>query len=198
MTAWLHFLEPIARDWGRVKGGLTPWRLTPKAINSNLRATRWWQRLHPFGRTVRWDSPGSAELDKHNFLHRLTEQLSASRYSVGWNSDWQDWDLKIRRGALGEVLLRMLVEYHGGPRRTARFSAKIRPLKLVSWLQGGLVAWGTGMGILGLLVPFTACIGLLAFLWIGSIAEANRLEAGVLSAWNEVLHQLKRERLTES
>src|SRR5260370_10356637 len=31
--AWLHFLVPIARDWGRLKGGLTPWRsaTTPQA-----------------------------------------------------------------------------------------------------------------------------------------------------------------------
>ena len=26
LIAWLHFLEPLARDWGRLKGGLTPWR----------------------------------------------------------------------------------------------------------------------------------------------------------------------------
>ncbi len=44
MIAWLHFLEPLARDWGRVKGGLTPWRCTPTNGDANLCASRWWQR----------------------------------------------------------------------------------------------------------------------------------------------------------
>jgi len=71
-------------------------------------------------------------------------------------------------------------------------------LKIVSWLQGGLAVLGTVTGILGFPVPSVVFLGLLVLLWIASTAEANRLEAGVLSASNEVLHQLKRERLTES
>ena len=198
MIAWLHLLEPLARDWGRLKGGLTPWRPTPRGVDSNLRASRWWQCLHPLGRTVRWDSPGGAELEKHTFLTRLTKRLSTIGHAVGWNSEWQDWDLKIRRGALGEVLLRMVVEYHGGPRRMARLSARIRPLKIISWLQGGLAALGTVTGILGFPVPSVVFLGLLVLLWIASTAEANRLEAGVLSASRDVLQQLKLVRPKES
>jgi GT2 family glycosyltransferase len=193
MIAWLHFLEPLARDWGRVKGGLTPWRTTATNGDSNLCASRWWQRCHPLRRTVGWTFPGSTELEKHSFLDRLTKQLSAGGHAVGWNSEWQNWDLKIRRGALGEVLLRMVVEYHGGPRRTARLSATIRPLKGFYWVQGGMAVFGTVMGFLGLSVPNLLSLGLCALLWIACTAEANRLETGVVGASTEVVRQLERE-----
>ena len=42
------------------------------------------------------------------------------------------WDMRLRRGALGEASLRMVVEHHGGPRRVARFAAGIRPNGAVS------------------------------------------------------------------
>ena len=194
MIAWLHVLEPIARDWGRVKGGLTPWRCTPTNGKANLCASRWWQRWHPLGWTVGWTHPGSAELEKHTFLARLTKQLSASGHAVGWNSEWQDWDLKFRRGALGEVLLRMVVENHGGPWRTARLSATIRPLKSFYWVLGSTICGATVMGVLGLPVPSLLSLGLFALLWIACTAEANRLEAGVVGASTEVIRQLELER----
>ncbi len=194
MIAWLHFLEPLARDWGRVKGGLTPWRCTPTNGDANLCASRWWQRWHPLRRTVGWALPGSTELEKHSFLDRLTKQLSASGHAVGWNSEWQNWDLKIRRGALGEVLLRMVVEYHGGPRRMARLSATIRPLKFFYWVQGATAIFGMVMGVLGLPVPYLLSLGLFALLWIACTSEANRLESGVVCASTEVVRQLELER----
>ena len=43
---------------------------------------------------------------------------------MGWNSDYDPWDLVLRRGALGQAELRMVVEHHGGPRRVARFAAE--------------------------------------------------------------------------
>ena len=198
MIAWLHLLEPLARDWGRVQGGLTPWRRTRKHADSFDRISPWWQGLHPFGRTVRWVTSESEELEKHSFLTRLSKYLHASGFAVGWNSNWQEWDLKIRRGALGEVLLRMVVEYHGEPKRVAHLSATIRPLKLVLCMQGGLAALGVWMGVLGLLLPSTLCVGLLAFLWMASTSEANRLETGVLSASLEVVRPLGVAQIRES
>jgi len=133
-------------------------------------------------------------LEKHSFLDRLTKQLSASGHAVGWNSEWQNWDLKIRRGALGESLLRMVVEYHGGPRRMARLSATISPLKFFYWVLGGTISGATVMGVLGLPVPSLLSLGLFALLWIACTAEANRLETGVVGASTEVVRQLELER----
>lgn len=51
------------------------------------------------------------------------------------NPDWLDWDFKVRRGVLGEAVLRMVIEHHGGPRRLARVSAVIRPASALYWSQ---------------------------------------------------------------
>ena len=60
VIAWLHFLEPLARDWGRLKGGLTPWRSaleTEADAHDTDTSTRWWQRINPFVRHVQWQGP---------------------------------------------------------------------------------------------------------------------------------------------
>ncbi len=191
MIAWLHFLEPLARDWGRLKGGLTPWRSVLVGALPRPFTSRWWQRLKPFRRKVGWSYRGSMALEKYSFLERLTVKMTARRCAVGWNAEWQDWDLKIRRGALGEVQLRMVVEHHGGPRRLARLSAVIRPSKSLYWLLGVLAASAVAMGVLDLHLPLAVHGASLAILWIAQILEANRLEAAVRTATDEVAEELR-------
>ncbi len=197
MIAWLHFLEPLARDWGRLKGGLTPWRSALPEARRMPRRTRWWQRLQPFRRRLRWTYPGSTALEKYTFLDCLTRKLVARGCAVGWNADWQDWDLKVRRGALGEAKLRMVVEHHGGPKRLARLSAALRPPKGLYWLQGALAASGAVIGALGLHLPLALIGAFLTILWIAPIVEANRLEAAVQSAAADVARELSEEGLEE-
>jgi glycosyltransferase involved in cell wall biosynthesis len=194
MISWLHLLEPVARDWGRLKGGLTPWRSAVLDTPLKPLTSRWWQRLQPFRRRVGWSYRGSMGLEKYAFLERLTEKLAARRCAVGWNAEWQDWDLKIRRGALGEVQLRMVVEHHGGPRRLAHLSAVIRPSKALYWLLGILAASAVAMGLLDLYLPLAVHGVSLAILWIAPIIEANRLEAAVRSAADEVAEELRPSR----
>lgn len=190
LIAWLHFLEPLARDWGRLKGGLTPWRNALPEARRMPRPSRWWQRLQPLRRRLGWAYPGSLPLEKYAFLERLTRKLVARGCAVCWNADWQDWDLKVRRGALGEAKLRMVVEHHGGPKRLARLSAAIRPPKALYWLQGALAASGAAIGALGLHLPLAFLGASLAILWIAPIVEANRLEVAIRSTADEVAREL--------
>lgn len=186
--SWLHFLEPLARDWGRLKGGLTPWRpaLAGDPDHPRRTTTPWWRRLQPLRRTLKWSYPGDMSLEKNGILERLTGLFTRGGCAVGWNSDFQPWDLKLRRGALGEAWLRMVVEHHGGPRRLARFSADIRPSPAISWALG-IAALGAGAtAALGLLLPSAAFTALLGFLWITPIREANRLESGMRAATDDV------------
>jgi glycosyltransferase involved in cell wall biosynthesis len=186
MIAWLHFLEPLARDWGRLKGGLTPWRSAlPHEPNTRM-WSRWWQRLQPFRRTVKWQYRGDMRLEKHAILQRLTSLLAGRGCSVAWNPDFQPWDMKLRRGALGEASLRMVVEHHGGLRRVARFSAGIQPNVAVSWAVGILAAAAGVMVALGLPLPAAALVTLLGVLWLTTIREANRLEVGLRAATDRV------------
>jgi GT2 family glycosyltransferase len=191
VIGWLNFLEPIARDWGRLKGGLTPWRSARAEPRRTARASAWWQRLQPFRRASHWTYRGGPALEKYAFLDRLTSKLLARGCAVGWNHAADDWDLKVRRGALGEARLRMVVEHHGGPRRLARLSASIRPSRSISWTQGLLAAAGGGLAVLGLWLPFAVVAIFAGVLWLAPIAEASRLEVSVGAAAEEVVATLE-------
>lgn len=195
MIAWLHFLEPLARDWGRLKGGLTPWRSALVQSRCEHRASRWWQRLQPFRRTVKWFYRGGEGLEKYSFLERLTRKLSAIGCAVGWNPDTETWDLKVRRGALGEATLQMVIEHHGGPKRLARFFTVIRPPMWLYWCQGAMVTSAVLMGAFGFHLSLGVVGAFLAIFWIAPIVEGNRLEAAVRSAADDVVWELQGERL---
>ncbi len=195
MIAWLHFVEPLARDWGRLKGGLTPWRSVLPNSRSENRASRWWQRLQPFRRTVKWFYRGGIDLEKYSFLDRLTKKLNAIGCAVGWNPDTETWDLKVRRGAFGEATLQMVIEHHGGPKRLARFFTVIRPPQWLYWCQGALVTSAVAMGALGFHISLAVLGAFLAILWIAPIVEGNRLEAAVRSTADDVVSDLEVERL---
>lgn len=177
MIAWLHFLEPLARDWGRLKGGLTPWRSTLPGARVAPHASRWWQRFQPFWRRVRWTYPGRMTLEKYQFLQQLTGELRGRGCAVGWNAEYQAWDLVVRRGALGIAKLRMVVEHHGGPRRLARLSAVITPARSIYWTQTMLAAAALTTGALGLRAGFAVLAASFVGLWVAPIKEASRLEA---------------------
>jgi GT2 family glycosyltransferase len=187
VIAWLNFLEPLARDWGRLKGGLTPWRSALAEDTATVRSSRWWQRLQPFRRGTQWTYRGGPALERYAVLDRLTKRLVARGCAVGWNPDCEDWDLTIRRGALGEAKLRMVVEHHGGARRLGRLSAVIRPSKSLYWTQAVLGAAAVTAGALHQYGPLVVLCAFLWILWVAPVAEANRLEAAIKSATDEVV-----------
>lgn len=189
MIALLHFLEPIARDWGRIKGGLTPWRSVRAPRTARLRS-RLWERAQPFWRTVSWGYRGGPPLDRYAFLERMLDRLAELRGAVGWNAEWQNWDLRVRRGALTQAEVRVVVEHGGGPRRLARVSCVIRPLKAMYWLQ--IVLAAAVATSIALDQPDLAllCGALLFLVWIALCVTANRLEAAVGFVADEVAAQL--------
>jgi len=189
---WLHFLEPLARDWGRLKGGLAPWRTVQTPDRPIRRPSRWWQRLHPFRRTVRWTYPGNMGLEKHAILNGITRRLTQMGCAVGWNPVSEAWDLKIRRGTLGETTLSAVVEHHGGPKRLARVRTVTRPPNALFWLYGILLALTGAVAGLGALPPAAIALpACLAILWVAPIVEANRLEAAIRYAADEVSRELQ-------
>jgi len=84
----------------------------------------------------------------------------------------------------------MVVEHHGGPRRLARLSATIQPPQPFYWLQGALLVSALAMGALGLYLPLAILGAFCAALWVAPIREANRLEAAVQSAADDVVWEL--------
>jgi hypothetical protein len=179
VIAWLHFLEPIARDWGRIQGGLTPWRNVAERQRGSY-ATRWWQRLQPFYRAVQWTCAGNLELDKYRLLEGLSAGLAGAGWAVGWNPVHAAWDLWTRRGSLSEAKIHAVIEHHGGAERLARLSAVVRPSTPVLWVAVVLALAATSLGTLGFFAP-AVLLGLaFCVLWIAAVFHANRLELAIV------------------
>jgi GT2 family glycosyltransferase/LmbE family N-acetylglucosaminyl deacetylase len=194
LIAYLHFLEPIARDWGRLKGGLTAWRPFFSDLLGERGESRWWQRIQPFKRVVRWTIPGTMALEKYAFLDRLLRTLTRPGCAVSCNAIFDDWDLKLRRGALGIAWVRMVTEHHGGPKRLARLKVVIAPPRSLYWVYGMIAALALVVERLGGIIPaVVVAMGFAAF-WVAGIAEANRLEAGIVTAGANVARELEAER----
>lgn len=107
VTMVLHFLQPVARLWGRLRHGITPWRI------------RGLPGLHiprPSTRAL-W----SEEWQGVEFrLGWMEQQLWATGAVVLRGSEYDRWDLEVRSGFLGAARLRMAVEEHGGGRQLWR------------------------------------------------------------------------------
>jgi len=188
--ALLNFLEPLARDWGRIKGGFTPWRSVVRREVQTAHVAHWLQRLQPFRRRFSWVYRGEMNLETHALLERITTKMVSNGCAVGWNEAWQSWDLKIRRGVLAEAELRLVVEHHGGPKRLARLSALIKQSPIVYWLQGA----SAGLTVLtlpsGLYFAAALVGGLFTILWIAPTREASRLEVAIKSVTDETVGTL--------
>jgi len=194
LIAYLHFLEPIARDWGRFKGGLTSWRPVFSDRSAKRRPSRSWRQFQPFKRVVRWTIPGTVALEKNAFLDRLLRKLTRPGCAVSCNGMFDDWDLKLRRGALGTAWLRMVVEHHGGPKRLARLSVGIAPSRPVYWVYGTVAALALVMEQFGGIMPAAAMAMVFAVLWMAAITEANRLEDSIMVAAADAARELEAER----
>jgi GT2 family glycosyltransferase len=190
MLAWLHFLEPVARDWGRIKGGLTPWRTARTGETQTSLVSHWWQRLHPIRRDVRWSYKGGGGLEKIAFLDRLTAELTRRNCAVGWNSVWQDWDIKVRRGALGQGRLRLAIEHHGGGNRMAKLAATIEQPGTLGWVQISLATAAVALALTQLYVGLAIVVLVLAALWIAPVLEADQLERTIRSVADEVARSI--------
>jgi GT2 family glycosyltransferase len=107
LTAFLHLLQPLARLWSRMRHGLVPWRHGPRDL------------APPWPRTIvtwseRWQAP-------EQWLIPIEAALRTSHVAVRRGGEYDRWDLEVRRGMLGAIRLRMLVEEHGAGRQLLRF-----------------------------------------------------------------------------
>jgi O-antigen biosynthesis protein len=113
---WMHLLQPLARSWGRVQGGLGPFRWTreerrptPTLANSTRTGRAALRRLE----YACW---GENDQDKDTFLRALMKHLFSKRCVLNTNSGWEGWDLRIERGLSAHADLLIATEYHGGPK----------------------------------------------------------------------------------
>jgi len=164
LTLALHLGQPLARLWGRLRHGLSPWRRRgPRAL------------LLPRRRTVavwteRWR-------DRDDRLRALRDELLAGGAVVRVGGDFDPWDLEIRGGLLGAARTLLAIEEHGQGRQLVRF--RWWPMIATRPLLGAVV--------LALLAAFAAADGAgiaATALAVGAAAIATRAtwEAGMAVA----------------
>ena len=132
VAAFLWFVQPLARLWGRMHYGLTPWR---RPALSRFAAP--WPRTG----TV-WSETWVSQTDR---LQALEREFRLASIGVTRGPADERWDLQVRAGALGWVRLRLAVEEHGGGKQLIRYRVWPR------WSAAGLVVGAALAGLTALM-----------------------------------------------
>jgi GT2 family glycosyltransferase len=173
LTAVLHLLQPLARLTGRLRHGLTPWRL------------RWGQEARlPRARVVTawretWRGPSETLRAVQSAVHR-------TGLPVRQGGDFDAWDLWARAGMLGGARVFMAIEEHGAGRQLLRFRCTPR---VASW-SVLLVAFFTMLALLAALDRAWLATGLLEatalLLTYRALAECVAAESCVVEALRDL------------
>jgi GT2 family glycosyltransferase len=135
-VACLYLLQPLARLWGRLRRGLTPWRQrgVPGFALPRPRAIAIWSE--------RWQDPSER-------VRSVETALRADGAIWRRGGDYDRWDLEVRRGMLGAARMLMAVEEHGAGKQLVR--ARVWPRCSPNWLALilVLVALSAGMALGG-------------------------------------------------
>lgn len=108
LTFFMHLMQPLARLFGRIRHGLTPWRRRGGARDSHRDAqapdTIW---------SETWRAP-------EQWVALLEAALREDGAIVRHGGDYDDWDLEIRGGLFGRMDVALAVEEHGAGKQMVR------------------------------------------------------------------------------
>jgi GT2 family glycosyltransferase len=164
LTALVHVIHPVARLWGRLRVGLTPWRRRPLRSVSPSRPSRWTDAL--------WsERPRAPEA----WIGDVEAELKVRGGVVRRGDVYASWDLEVRHGRLGRLELLVAVEEHGGGNQLVRFRAQprlSRSATVLALLAGSLALWAFADHVWGVVAVLGAAAVLLTARTIGDCALA--------------------------
>jgi GT2 family glycosyltransferase len=178
LVAWLCLLQPAARLYGRIEGGLTPWRRHGLARPAS-----------PWPRSIcvwseRWRS-GEERLSE------IESRLRAGGAVVTSGGEGDRWEHEVRGGSLSSGRLRMCLEEHGAGRQLARFRLypHMSRIAATAGVVLGLfaVAAAATASVMALIVLAASAIALGARTAIESARAMGELAAAVADASDEDL-----------
>jgi GT2 family glycosyltransferase len=134
LTVFLHLLQPMARLWGRQRGGLMPWRRSGEKHVSlpRRRTSAVW--------SDRWRPPQER-------LRSIESFLRGKGIPVFAGGAHDRWDLEVRTGPLGHVRLIMGIEEHALGTQLIRFRWWPRYAPAGLWLAFPFTALGAGAAL---------------------------------------------------
>jgi hypothetical protein len=133
ITTLLHLLQPLARLFGRVRWGLTPWRWLKAESPCLPKANS----------IVLWSEVWHAARDRLEGVESALKQLGGV---VRRGGDFDNWDLEIRSGLLGSARLRMVAEEHGQGRQLVRWRVLPKCSEIGLIVLSTLIAISVGAG----------------------------------------------------
>ncbi len=111
-TTLLHIVQPVARLWGRLNYGLTPWRKRGTSIFSPKYYFR-----HRFSLSL-WSEKWMSTED---WLHKIEAALIQTKVRMRRGGNFDNWDLQISSGFFVSGRCLLTIEEHGANKQMLRF-----------------------------------------------------------------------------
>jgi glycosyltransferase involved in cell wall biosynthesis len=127
----LHLIQPVARLYGRIQHGLTPWR-----INSNSLGLQYlfvWQCKVFNHWSEEWRSA-------EDWLVDIEKNLIELRTRVKRGGEFDRWDIQVRNGLFSITQALLTIEEHGSGKQMLKLKIWRNPSK--TWLSTMLVLLG--------------------------------------------------------
>jgi GT2 family glycosyltransferase len=207
--AWLHFVQPTARAWGRLRGRLWPpdaapdvsaGRLVPTLRRAGLIATMATARLatHVYKPRTFWSE---LWVDRAQFLSRLAERLRTGGVgrSVAVDDGWQqDRDIAVAVGRWGWLTVQTLIEEHASGKCLLRVGQRLRltPIGAATVFLAtilALVPLAVRVGVVG---PIALVIGLA--LLVRRFRQLLRVENALLQEIERLATEFHLEPIVEA
>jgi hypothetical protein len=157
LIAVLHLIQPLARLYGRLSCGLTPWRRRGPSILTLPRPRSfaiWFEQ---------WRAPSER-------IHSVESALRTEGACVSRGGDFDGWDLEVRGNLLGAARVLMAVEEHGLGRQLVRFRVWPRPSAAGVVVAAFFAALAAGAGLDRAWAGATI-LGLIAVMLVAGIVE---------------------------
>jgi O-antigen biosynthesis protein len=170
-TALLHFLQPLARLWGRLAYGLTPWRWRGHAsvIFPLPRSLAIWSE--------RWQSSSIR-------LECLEGMLRRHGVLVVRGGAFDRWDLEARTGTFGGIRLLTAIEEHGMGKQVWRVRIWPHSPPEVVGFSLILLCLGLAAAINNAWIPATILSGMGLSFFVGMLGQCASAMAIVLGSLN--------------
>jgi cellulose synthase/poly-beta-1,6-N-acetylglucosamine synthase-like glycosyltransferase len=174
LTGLLFLLQPMARLSGRLRHGVTPWRLQVRIVPSLP-----WPRQLQFW-SEQWRQP-------EKILRGVEGMLRAHGAAVTRGGEFDRWDLQVQTGLFGRARLLMGIEDHGAGKQLIRFrvwpSCSGCGMALGTVLTvAAILATSDGVWIAGMLLSLMAFWPLARMVWDCGVAVAV-LERSLKQLW---------------